>query len=113
MIDFKCAGCGVKLEIDDAQAGHKIQCPECKKLQDVPGTKPAPMGFLCNNCGQDMDVNPTQAGKMTRCPHCGVLVLVPSLDGSNAREGCFGLLTFLALVAGAGLSCVFLLLCRL
>jgi DNA-directed RNA polymerase subunit RPC12/RpoP len=105
MIDFQCGSCRSKLQIDDAQAGHKIQCPMCKSLQDVPGSDVPHMGIHCTACGNDMSVDATQAGTMQRCPGCGAMVLVPSMGKEGGGEGCLGvvLLFLMILTTGATL----------
>lgn len=106
MAEFKCANCGAPLEVDDAQAGNKVQCPDCQHVQDVPGLKLPPISFLCNNCGADLQVSALSAGKMLNCSHCGCMVLVPPLKAKGAKggAGCLGVLLLGAVVAGAALS---------
>lgn len=101
MIDFQCGACKAKLQIDDAQAGHKIQCPMCKSLQDVPGSDVPHMGIQCTACGNELSIDATQAGSMQRCPSCGAMVMIPSM-GKEEAEGCFGLIALFIAVAASG-----------
>lgn len=102
MIDFKCAGCGTRLEIDDSAAGNKIKCPDCGLIGDVPGKDLPPMAFACNSCGHDLQVSAFQAGKLIPCPNCGCMVMVPPLQGTQTgKEGCLGLTAFLGLLLAA------------
>jgi DNA-directed RNA polymerase subunit RPC12/RpoP len=107
MIDFRCTGCGSKLEVDDSQAGHKIQCPDCNLIQDIPGSTLPPISFLCSSCQTDLNMPGHMAGKLVRCPHCNSMVLLPGLKGGKEEGGCLGLvaLLFLLLTAGVGLAC--------
>lgn len=101
MIDFQCGACRAKLQIDDAQAGHKIQCPLCKSLQDVPGSNVPHLGIQCTACGNDMSIDATQAGTMQRCPSCGAMVVVPSM-GKEQAEGCLGVVVLFLALIGTG-----------
>lgn len=101
MIDFPCGNCRAKLQIDDAQAGHKIQCPMCKTLQDVPGSNVPHMGVQCTACGNEMNVDATHAGTMQRCSNCGAMVLVPSM-GKEDNQGCLGVVVLFVAIVTTG-----------
>jgi DNA-directed RNA polymerase subunit RPC12/RpoP len=101
MIEFPCGNCRAKLQIDDNQAGHKIVCPMCKSLQDVPGSNVPHLGIQCTACGNELSIDATQAGTMQRCPSCGAMVMVPSM-GKEDAEGCFGLIVMLIALLGTG-----------
>jgi DNA-directed RNA polymerase subunit RPC12/RpoP len=102
MIDFQCQGCGSKLQIDDSQAGHKILCPQCQKIQDVPGVPAPHFGVICTTCGKEMDVDAHSLGKMARCPHCGGMTMVPGQ--SKDAEGCLGLVAVLLTILTTSLT---------
>jgi predicted RNA-binding Zn-ribbon protein involved in translation (DUF1610 family) len=104
MIDFQCQSCGSKLQIDDGQAGHKILCPQCQKLQDVPGIAAPHFGVLCNNCGQEMNVDAHALGQMARCPNCGAMTVVPGESKDGA--GCTGLVALVITILTTGLACL-------
>lgn len=100
MIDYKCVGCGAKLEVADEAAGTKIKCPDCGAIGEIPGKDLPPLAFACNNCGQDLQISAYQAGRLTACPHCGCMVMVPPLSGQSGtdKEGCLGIIACLVLL---------------
>lgn len=99
MIEFKCSGCGTKLEVDDTAAGNKIKCPDCGAIGDVPGKDLPPLAFACNNCGHDLNISAFQAGKIIPCPSCGGMVMVPPLRGQGSdKGGCLGVFALLGVV---------------
>jgi DNA-directed RNA polymerase subunit RPC12/RpoP len=100
-IHLTCPGCRAKLEIDDSQGGHKIQCPECNAQMDVPGTYVPPLSFHCNHCGADLEVNAYMAGQMINCMHCGGAVFVPALKGQEGAGGCLGLVSVIIIGCGS------------
>lgn len=102
MVEFKCEGCGRKLQVEEALASHRVKCPDCGKVMDVPGTNAPHLGIVCNNCGTDLDLNAYAAGTAVPCPKCGSIVLVPTLSGEVERGGCFGLLAVLVVLFLAG-----------
>jgi DNA-directed RNA polymerase subunit RPC12/RpoP len=109
MIDFKCAGCGKVIQIDDSQAGHKILCPHCRNIQDVPGSNLPSIGLICPNCNNDMQLSPTTAGTMQRCPYCSSMVAIPLMGKADVGGGCFGLIAMLAAIVTTTLVCMALL----
>jgi DNA-directed RNA polymerase subunit RPC12/RpoP len=104
MIEFKCTGCDAKLEVHDTQAGHKIVCPQCKSVLDVPGSDIPHMGVLCNNCGNETSFDISLGGTMQRCPHCGSMVVVPKWGGEGETGGCLGLFGTILIIAMTGLA---------
>jgi DNA-directed RNA polymerase subunit RPC12/RpoP len=103
MIEFKCAGCGAQLEIDDSQMGHTVVCPQCKSQNQAPGTNIPHMGVVCNNCGNEMHIESAFAGTMQRCPSCGAMVAVPELGKTSVLGGCMNVVALFVAIVTTGL----------
>lgn len=100
MIRFNCKTCGDQLEVDDALAGRKTTCPNCKNVTDIP--YPDFFSFGCPSCGGELEVSADSMGKMIKCPHCGQSTFAPSKKGSGGQvAGCFtSIIAFLLVTAG-------------
>lgn len=78
-IVFKCRSCGKHLVVDEAGAGVKIDCPDCKTPLTIP-TAGSPA--CCWSCGYVLAVALSLADEELNCPNCKIAL--PAIVKSRA-----------------------------
>src|SRR4051794_6150314 len=113
-IKFSCPHCSKALNVKDALAGKKAQCPGCKQVLRIPAPQGKPgtgtdvealaaaafaeeekqqavesvekIEFVCPMCDEKIAINTALCGKQAPCPECRRIIKVPLLKKAEAKD---------------------------
>jgi hypothetical protein len=111
-IKFSCPHCSKALNVKDALAGKKAQCPGCKQVLRIPVPQGTPgpdveamaaaafadeekqqaeqtvekFEFTCPMCDEKIAVNVALCGKQAPCPECRRIIRVPLQKKAEAKD---------------------------